>query len=106
MISLYIKICVFILFSDNYDITFVTYMKSDLMKRFKDILFFIEEIPNFFFILVLSKKNTNVNTEKFSDHRKQSNIGISYTAFPLGNRLRSYAKLFSQYGLCPTAFFS
>ena len=81
----------FIFFFGNSNITFVTYKEFNTMERFKNKLLFIVVIHIFNILFALPKKNTNINREKFGDQREQSNIGISYATFPLGNGLRGYA---------------
>ena len=96
----------FTFFFGNSNITLVTYKKLNTMKRFENKFLFIVVIDTLILLLTLSEKNTNVNAEKFGDQREQSDVRISYATFPLGNGLWGYAQLFSQRGLCPTAFFS
>lgn len=96
----------FTFFFGNSNITFVTHKKLNTMKRFKNKLLFIAVIHTLILLFALSEKNTNVNLEKLGNQRKQSDVRVSYTTFPLGNGLRSNAQMFCQYRLCPTAFFS
>ena len=85
----------FTFFLGNSNITLVTYKKLNTMKRFKNKLLFIALIHTLILLFALSEKNTNVNTEKIGDLRKQSNIRVSYATFPLGNGLWGNAQLFS-----------
>lgn len=69
-ITFYLKIRFFIFFFDNSNITFITNKKLNTRKRLQNKFLFIVVIHILILLFALSEKNTNVNTEKFSNQRK------------------------------------